>query len=62
MTNKTTCIHCGKDDNQVPLVFFSYKGKELRICTEHLPVLIHNPRDLAGKMPDVENLTPVETD
>jgi len=62
MTEKHTCIHCGKDDNQVPLVLFSYKGKDLRICTEHLPVLIHDPAELTGKLPDMDKLNPVDTD
>jgi len=62
MTENQICIHCGKDNSQVPLIDFSYKGGKFQICTEHLPVLIHNPHNLAGKLPDAENLTPVETD
>ena len=57
-----TCIHCGKDDTQVPLIGFYYKGGEHHICTEHLPVLIHNPADLDGKLPDMDKLNPVATD
>jgi len=62
MTEKQTCIHCGKDNNQVPLIDFSYKGRKFQICTEHLPVLIHSPHDLVGKLPDAENLTPADPD
>ncbi|HDD54878.1 MAG TPA: hypothetical protein ENG59_01375 [Chloroflexi bacterium] len=57
-----TCIHCGKADSQVPLIVFNYQGGEFRICTEHLPVLIHNPGDLTGKLPDAENLAPADSD
>ncbi len=63
MTDKQqlTCIHCGKDNSQVPLINFSYQGADYQICTEHLPVLIHNPHNLTGKLPDAENLTAVDT-
>ena len=57
-----TCIQCGQDENKVPLLAFFYKGREHRICTEHLPVLIHNPQDLTGKLPDMDKLNPVEID
>jgi len=60
--HQNICIHCGKDDSQVPLVTFSYKGGEFRICPEHLPVLIHSPGKLTGKLADAENLTPADTD
>lgn len=64
MTEKQspTCIQCGRDDSQVPLVVFSYQEGEFRICTEHFPVLIHNPGKLTGKLPNAENLTPADHD
>jgi hypothetical protein len=57
--NKNTCIHCDRDDTQVPLLDFSYKDKQFSICSEHLPVLLHRPQELTGKLPDAENLNPV---
>jgi hypothetical protein len=42
----------------VPLINFSYQGKELWICPQHLPILIHEPQKLAGKLPGAENLSP----
>lgn len=54
--NKQTCIHCGRDNSQVPLLVFHYQGKKFRICSEHLPVLLHKPQELVGKLPDAENL------
>ncbi len=61
-TQSTTCIHCGKDNSQAPLVVFHYQDKEFQICTEHFPLLIHNPRKLTGKLPNAENLIPAEHD
>jgi len=57
--NKNTCIHCDRDDTQVPLLDFSYKNKRFSICSEHLPVLLHRPQEMIGKLPDAENLNPV---
>jgi len=57
--NKNTCIHCDRDDTQVPLLDFSYKDKQFSICSEHLPVLLHRPQEMIGKLPDAENLNPV---
>ena len=57
-----TCIHCGKDDKHVPLLVFFYKGGEHRICTEHLPLLIHQPLKLTDKLPGMDKLNPVELD
>ena len=37
--NSRNCIHCGRDDSQVPVVVFYYKNQEHHICTEHFPVL-----------------------
>jgi len=54
------CIHCGKNDNEVPLIVFNYQGQEHHICTEHLPVLIHSPAKLTGKLPDMDKINPVD--
>jgi hypothetical protein len=53
-----SCLYCELNSNQVPLINFSYQGKELWICPQHLPILIHEPQKLAGKLPGAENLSP----
>ena len=57
-----TCIQCGRDDSQVPLVVFFYKDRKEHICTEHFPILIHRPTELDGKLPDMDKLNPIEHD
>ena len=57
-----SCIHCGRDDSQVPVVVFYYKDQEHHICTEHFPVLIHRPAEVTGKLPDMDKLNPVDHD
>jgi hypothetical protein len=45
------CIQCERTSEQVPLIKLEYKGSEYSICPEHLPILIHQPAKLAGKLP-----------
>ena len=54
------CAYCGRDRDQVPLLALHYRETEAWICTQHLPVLIHDPAQLAGKLPGAENLGPPE--
>jgi hypothetical protein len=45
------CIQCERTSEQVPLIRLEYKGSEYSICPEHLPILIHQPAKLEGKLP-----------
>ena len=54
-TNKA-CVFCQRDDNQVPLVQLSYQGRIYWLCSQHIPVLIHDPAQLAGSLPGAENM------
>ncbi len=54
---KKTCLVCKKDENEIPLIVMKYKGEELRICPQHIPVLIHNPQNLVGLIEGAENFT-----
>jgi hypothetical protein len=51
-----TCLFCGIDSQNAPLVTLQYQGKQIYICTAHLPILIHEPGSLAGKLPGAEKL------
>jgi hypothetical protein len=50
MQNEPKCLLCGQTSQDVPLVNVTYKGKLIYICSEHLPVLIHEPQKLAEKL------------
>ncbi len=52
-----TCIVCKRNENEVPLIVMKYKGKELRICPQHVPVLIHDPQKLVGLVEGAEGFT-----
>lgn len=54
----TTCILCERDSNATPLITFEYRGATYRICPQHLPVLIHDPGQLAGLLPDADAMRP----
>ena len=54
------CLECGRDDKQTPLVSLIYHGKQYWICPQHLPILIHDPTRLIGKLPGAENLEAAE--
>jgi hypothetical protein len=47
------CIYCEQDDNQVPLIPFTFRGMTYAICPQHLPILIHKPERLADKLPSL---------
>jgi len=44
------CFNCEKSDENVPLLRLKFVGKEVWICPQCLPVLIHKPEELAEKL------------
>lgn len=54
------CLVCEQTEAQIPLISLHYQQKELWICPQHLPVLIHNPQMLAGKLPGAEGMKPAD--
>jgi hypothetical protein len=58
--NPTVCLACGRTSQEVPLLTLDYQGSAIRICAQHLPILIHDPARLVGVLPGAENLAPSE--
>lgn len=56
MSKSKICLVCEKDSDFVPLVKFVFKGEDYAICSEHLPILIHKPHELAEKLPQAEDI------
>ncbi len=54
------CLYCERDSQQVPLLALSFRGQQLHICPQHLPLLIHDPSQLVGKLAGAENLSPAD--
>ena len=57
MTEKT-CLNCGHNSNEIPLLTFEFRGESFSLCPQCLPVIIHKPQTLTGKLPGAENFTP----
>ncbi len=55
---KKTCLACDQDSGQVPLICLEYRGEPLWICPRHMPLLIHQPEQLIGRLPGAESLIP----
>ena len=47
----STCLNCGTSEQEGPLITLKFQEKELYICPQCLPVLIHKPYQLAEKLP-----------
>ena len=43
------CLNCGRTDAEVPISVWRYQGRDMRICSECLPILIHERAKLAAK-------------
>ena len=54
------CLACGRGDGETPLLQLSYRGGTIWICPQHLPVLIHDPAQLIGRLPGAEKLKPAD--
>ncbi len=54
------CLACERGEDVTPLVALAYRGERAWICPQHLPVLIHDPTRLVGRLAGAENLRPAE--
>ena len=50
------CLSCNRPETDMPLVTLQYSGAQTFICTQCLPILIHSPQKLAGKLAGAENI------
>lgn len=58
--NLQNCLNCNRSENEIPLVTLSYSGKPAFICSHCLPLLIHHPEMLIGKIEGAENIPPAD--
>jgi hypothetical protein len=50
------CVNCGRSVEQVPLISIIHRAGAAYICPQCLPILIHEPQALAGKLAGAESL------
>ncbi len=56
--NLKTCLNCGRDADTIPLLTLEYRDTIYHLCAQCLPVMIHKPQNLAGKLPGAEDFAP----
>ena len=54
------CLACQCGPQDTPLIPLEYRGSRLWICPQHLPILIHDPTSLVGKLDGAEDLKPAD--
>jgi hypothetical protein len=54
------CLACQRGADRTPLIALEYRDTQLWICPQHLPILIHDPAQLIGRLPGAEHLRPAE--
>lgn len=47
----STCLNCGISEQERPLLTLQFQGKELHICPQCMPILIHKSYELVDKIP-----------
>ncbi|MBI4671061.1 MAG: hypothetical protein HY741_05270 [Chloroflexi bacterium] len=57
---KLQCVNCERTVQEVPLVPLVLKNGQAYICPQCIPVLIHKPQVLIGKLAGAESLQPHE--
>ncbi len=48
---RKACLACDRDSDETPLVCLEYRGAPLWICSQHMPLLIHQPEKLVDHLP-----------
>ncbi len=59
-TSINNCLSCSRSENEIPLVTLSYASRPAYICSHCLPMLIHHPEQLIGRLEGAENIPPAE--
>jgi len=54
------CIACQRGAEETPLLSLEFRGGAFHICAQHLPVLIHDPAQLIGRLEGADSLSPAE--
>jgi len=54
------CLLCERGQDEIPLIQLRYRDAGFSVCPQHLPVLIHDPGRLIGKLPGAETFDPAD--
>lgn len=53
MNEEKKCIVCKSTSDEMPIVEFEFKGKKIHICSQHIPIIIHQPHMLKNLIPEM---------
>jgi hypothetical protein len=56
------CLNFNRSEHEIPLVTLQYQGKQVYICSQRFPTLIHSPAKLTGNLKDAEKIQPADHD
>jgi hypothetical protein len=54
------CLSCNRSEDEIPLVTLTYSSRPAYICSHCLPLLIHHPEQLIGRLKGAEKIPPAE--
>ncbi len=57
-TVTAVCLSCKRSESEIPLLQLRFQGEQQSICSQCLPVLIHEPEKLVGQMSGAEDIRP----
>jgi hypothetical protein len=57
-----TCLNCGSSEMDRPLLTLRFQEKEVYICPECMPIMIHKPAQLVEKLPELKPWGPANHD
>ena len=60
MSEGKVCLACGRGSDEAPLLALEFRGATRWICPQHLPMLIHDPAQLADRLPGADRLRPAD--
>jgi len=49
--SNATCLNCGASEMDRPLLALRFQDKDVYICPQCMPILIHEPQQLVEKLP-----------
>lgn len=52
------CVHCDRSEEEIPILRFRFMGEERSICSSCLPILLHRPGRLVGRLEGAEKILP----
>jgi len=50
------CINCDQSEEEIPLINIQYKGEKIFVCSGCMPILLHSPAKMVGKLKDADKI------